>query len=128
MSITLTTPFTLSGSETENDASAAATSLDIDFQAGIGTIVYRQGNVVGGLLVIGANAPVYVLTVNFNTGAWSVTQGTTVVQSGTFSGAGFTSFINQFVAIRNAGESFAAAGPGNFLPGTQVAWANGVIG
>jgi hypothetical protein len=131
MPITLTTPYTLSGAITESDVSAAATSISIDFQAGTGTLVFQQGNISGGLLVRGANAPFYVLTVNFNTGAWTVVNSTapsTVIASGTFSGAGFTSFINQFVAIRNAGEGFAAASPGNFLPGTATAWANGAIG
>lgn len=51
------------------------------------------------------------------TGAWTTTNG----QSGTFAGAGFTSFQNQFKTIRNAAETFAAA---NITPvlGSQVAW------
>ena len=133
MPITLTTPFTLTGSETESDISGAATSLDVDFTAGIGTIVFRQGNVVGGVLVIGANAPQLILTVNFNTGAWNVVSSVapaTVIMSGTFPGAGLTAFINQFVSIRNAAEGFAASAGqgGGFLPGTATAWPNGSIG
>jgi hypothetical protein len=133
MPIALTTSFTLSGSITENDITGAATSLDIDFTAGLGSIVFRQGNIVGGLLSIGALAPSYTLTVNFNTGAWNVVSSTspnTILQSGIFSGAGLTAFINQFVSIRNAAEGFAAqAGQGGgFLPGTPTAWANGAIG
>jgi hypothetical protein len=132
MAITLTTPFTLSGSETETDISGAATSLDVDFTAGLGSIVFRQGNVVGGVLVVGANAPVYTLTVNFNTGAWNVMQSgnSTPIASGTFPGVGLTAFINQFVSIRNAAEGFAALSSqgGGFLPGTNVAWPNGAIG
>src|ERR1700722_9831199 len=102
MPITLTTPYTLSGAITENDVSASATSISIDFQAGTGTLVYQQGNVSGGLLVQGAHAPFYLLTVNFNNGAWTVVNSvspSTIIASGTFSGAGFTSFINQFVSI-----------------------------
>jgi hypothetical protein len=133
MPITLTTPFSLSGSETESDVSGAATSLDIDYQTGIGTLVFRQGNVVGGLLVAGAAAPFYVLTVNFNTGAWNVilsTSPNTIIQSGTFSGAGLTTFINMFVSIRNSAEGFAASASqgGGFLAGTTTAWPNGTIG
>jgi hypothetical protein len=133
MPITLTTPFTLTGSETENDISGAATSLDIDFTAGLGSIVFRQGNVSGGVLVVGAQAPSFVLTVNFNTGAWNVVSSAspnTILQSGTFPGAGLTAFINQFVSIRNAAEGFAASAGqgGGFIPGTATAWPNGVIG
>lgn len=133
MPITLTTPFTLSGSIIENNVSAAATSLDVDFTSGIGTIVFKQGNVSGGLLANGANAPIFVLTVNFNTGAWTVVSSanpSVVVMSGTFPGAGLTAFINQFVSIRNSAEGFAASAGqgGGFLPGTASAWANGAIG
>jgi hypothetical protein len=38
---------------------------------------------------------------------------------GTFSGSGFTSFQQQFKAIRNSAEQFAAT---SFMPGTQVPW------
>jgi len=130
MPITLTTPFTLSGSETESDISGAATSLDVDFTSGLGSIAFRQGNVIGGVLVVGANAPSYTLTVNFNTGAWNVQTGVTTIASGTFPGAGLTAFINQFVSIRNAAEGFAASASqgGGFLAGTTTAWPNGTIG
>jgi hypothetical protein len=133
MPITLTTPFSLSGSETESDVSGAATSLDIDFQSGVGTIIFRQGNVSGGLLVAGASAPFFVLTVNFNTGAWNVVSSiapSTIVQSGTFPGAGLTAFINMFVSIRNSAEGFAASSGqgGGFMAGTATAWPNGAIG
>jgi hypothetical protein len=133
MPITLTTPFSLSGSETESDVSGAATSLDVDFLSGVGTIIFRQGNVISGLLAAGASAPSFVLTVNFNNGAWNVVSSTapsTVLQSGTFPGVGLTAFINQFVAIRNAAEGFAASAGqgGGFLAGTTTAWPNGAIG
>src|ERR1700684_803182 len=130
MPITLTTPFTLRGSETESYISGAATSLDVDFTSGLGSIAFRQGNVIGGVLVVGANAPSYTLTVNFNTGAWNVQTGVTTIASGTFPGAGLTAFINQFVSIRNAAEGFAASASqgGGFLAGTTTAWPNGTIG
>jgi hypothetical protein len=119
MSITLTTAKTVSinGSQVESDTQAAATLLDYDFLANVATLRFNIGSGAPSAFNIGVYDTPATLTVNMTTGTWSTTSG----QSGTFSGAGFTSFQNQFKAIRNAAETFAAAQITPVL-GTQVAW------
>jgi hypothetical protein len=115
--ITLTTPFTISGSLSENDTQGAATVLDMDWMSNVGTIRFAVGSGAPANFNIGAvgSSQTITLSVNMTTGAWTATSG----QSGTFSGAGFTNFQNQFKAIRNAAETFAST---QFMLGSQVAW------
>jgi hypothetical protein len=117
--ITLATPFTISGSLSENDTQGAAVTLDMDWMGNIGTIKFAVGSGAPASFNIGAvgAGQAVTLTVNMTTGAWQASTG----QSGTFSGAGFTNFQNQFKSIRNAAEGFAAAQITTFL-GSQVAW------
>lgn len=125
MSITLTTPVTVTATggsvPSENNIQGSAVSLDMDWLANIGTIRFSIGSGAPSAFNIGVYDVPIILTVNMTTGAWSAVNSKTgvVVGSGTFSGAGFTNFQNQFKAIRNAAESFAA---NQFMPGVQVAW------
>jgi hypothetical protein len=117
VSITLTTGKTVSinGTQVENDTQGSCTILHMDFIGNIGSLSFSIGSGAPSAFNIGVyDAPV-TLTVNMTTGAWTTSVGT----SGTFSGAGFVSFQNQFKAIRNAAETFAAS---QFMPGVQVAW------
>lgn len=119
MSITLMTGKTVSinGVQQENDTQGAATLLDYDFLSNIATLKFSIGSGAPSAFNIGVYDSPVTLTVNMTTGAWSTTNG----QSGTFSGSGFTSFQNQFKAIRNAAEGFAATQITPML-GTQVPW------
>ena len=121
MSITLTTAKSVTvtgqGAITENDTQAAAVVLTMDWLANVGTIRFSLGSGAPSAFNIGVFDTPDTLTVNMTTGAWTTTNG----QSGTFSGAGFTNFQNQFKAIRNAAETFASTTITPLL-GTQVAW------
>jgi hypothetical protein len=123
MSITLTTPKTVSinGVQQENDTQGAATLLSYDFLANVATLRFSIGSGAPSAFNVGVYDTPILLTVNMTTGAWTAvnTQSGTGVGSGTFSGAGFTSFQSQFKSIRNAAETFAST---QFMPGTQVAW------
>jgi hypothetical protein len=121
--ITLTTPFSITGSITESDTQAACVSTDISWSTGVITSIFSLGTVIGNALAPGGISPTITFTVNMITGAWVTLSSNTTLfpnQSGTFSGAGFTSFQTTFINIRNSMESFAA---GSFLPGTSVPWA-----
>jgi hypothetical protein len=122
MSITLTTPkqVSINGVVQENDTQGAATVLHYDFMSNIATLRFDIGSGAPAAFNIGVyNVPI-TLTVNMTTGVWSAVDATGLtVGSGTFSGAGFVSFQNQFKSIRNSAESFAAT---QFMPGTQVPW------
>lgn len=125
--ITLTTPFSITGSVTENDPQAACSSMSVNWYTGVITSVFNVGSISGNTLTPGAIAPSVTLTVNMITGAWYTISSDTAVypnQAGTFSGAGFTAFQNIFISVRNSLEGFAALSSegGGFLPGTQTAW------
>jgi hypothetical protein len=117
MSITLTTGklVAINGVTQENDTQGAAVSMTMDWIGNIGTIKFSIGSGAPSAFNVAVYDSPVVLTVNMTTGAWTSTDGS----SGTFSGAGFTSFQNQFKAIRNAAETFASS---HFMPGTTVAW------
>jgi len=121
MSITLTTPkqVSINGVVQENDTQGAATVLHYDFNSNVASWRFDIGSGAPSTFNIGVyNVPI-TLTVNMTTGAWTAESTGVTLGSGTFSGAGFTSFQNQFKTIRNAAETFAA---NQFMPGTQVAW------
>lgn len=125
--ITLTTPFSITGSVTEDDTQAAVSSMSINWYTGVVTCVFNLGVVSGNALTPGAIAPQVTFVVNMITGAWYTLSSDTAVypnQTGTFSGAGFTSFQTMFTGIRNDLEGFAASASegGGFLAGTQTAW------
>jgi len=117
MSITLTTgkAVSINGVQQENDTQGAAVLLDYDFLANIATMRFSIGSGAPAAFNVGVYDSPITLRVDMTTGAWTTTSGA----SGIFSGAGFTNFQNQFKAIRNAAETFAAS---QFMPGTQVAW------
>lgn len=123
MSITLTTGTLIAknGVTVENDTQGAATYLTYDFLANIATLRFSIGSGAPSAFNVGVYDTPIVLTVNMTTGAWTAVsvQSGVVLNSGTFSGAGFTSFQSQFKSIRNAAETFAST---QFMLGTQVAW------
>jgi hypothetical protein len=123
MSITLTTPqlVAINGSTVENDTQGAATLLDYNFLSNVATIKFDIGSGAPSAFNVAVYDTPIILTVNMTTGVWSAVQSVTgiIAGSGTFSGAGFTSFQNQFKSIRNAAETFAST---TFMLGTQVAW------
>lgn len=118
MSITLTTPFTLSGSISETDPTGAVMGFAVDLFASTVTFTLRQGNIQSGNLNAGAFAPTTTFTVNWVTGEYTSSNG----KSGTVPpGTQLNNFINQMKADRNLAESFAAGGSG-IMPGVQVPW------
>lgn len=126
MTITLTSPTAVSGTiagtpVSENDTQGAAVLLDMDWLSNVGSIKFSVGSGAPSNFNIGVFDSPIILSVNMTTGVWSAvnTKSGVTVGSGTFSGAGFTNFQNQFKAIRNAAESFAAT---QFMLGTQVPW------
>ena len=123
MSITLTTGKTvlINGVQQENDTQGAAVAMSYDFLANVATIRFSIGSGAPAAFNIGVYDAPILLTVNMTSGVWSAVnvQSGATVGSGTFSGAGFTSFQNQFKTIRNAAETFASI---QFMLGTQVAW------
>lgn len=120
--ITLTTPFSISGSITESDTQGGNTSYTVDFNNNTVTFYFVIGSVSGASVVPGpvaattANGALTV-TVNMSTGVWSSSNG----KSGTLSGTAFTNIVAAFKSIRNQAEAFAA-GAAAIMPGTQVAW------
>lgn len=123
MSITLSSPQTVSinGVQVESDTQGAATQLSYDFLANIATLRFDIGSGAPAAFNIAVYNVPAILTVNMTTGVWSAVNPISgaLLGSGTFSGAGFAAFQNQFKAIRNAAEGFAAS---QFMPGTEVAW------
>jgi hypothetical protein len=117
MPITLTTgkQVSVNGVQQENDTQGAAITLHMDWTMNVGTLNFSIGSGAPSAFTVGVYDQPVQLVVNMTTGAWSTSIGT----SGVFSGAGFTSFQNQFKAIRNAAETFAAS---QFMPGVQVPW------
>ena len=120
--ITLTTPLAVSfnGVQKENNTQGVMTVLHYDFLSNVATVRFDTGSGAPAAFNIGVYPVPINFTVNMTTGAWMAVDATGVtLQTGIFTGAGFTSFQNQFKSIRNAAETFAAA---NFLLGTQTAW------
>jgi hypothetical protein len=122
MSITLTTAkqIAINGVTVENDTQGACTLLNYDFLSNIAKLRFDIGSGAPAAFNIGVYNVSVTLTVDMTSGVWSAIDATgTVLGSGTFSGSGFVGFQNQFKAIRNAAEGFAAT---QFMPGTQVPW------
>lgn len=125
MSITLTTPFTVSigGSQVENDTVGACTSIVTDFLARTQTSTFQIGSLTGAPPNLNPGPQgqlqnqTYVITVHMDTGAWSDNHGHSgVLIPNTLSGIQDTA-----IGDRNAGEVFMAT-PGGLMPGTQVPW------
>lgn len=125
MSITLTTPYTVSigGVQVENDTIGACTSVSTDFLARtltatfqIGTLTGNPPNLNGGPYGILQNQS-YNIVVHLDTGAWSDNHG----HSGTVPGGTLATQVTQALSNRNAAEAFMAVA-GGLMPGTQVPW------
>ena len=125
MSITLTTPYTVSvnGAAIENDTVGACTSFSVDFQTHIMTYTFRVGTLFGNppSLVPGMYAGLQgqdvVITVNLKTAAWSDNHG----HGGIIPAGTINPIITQLLNDRNSSESFLAV-PQGLMPGTQVPW------
>jgi hypothetical protein len=120
--ITLTTPKTVSinGSVVESNTQGAMDLLDYDFLSNVATLRFDIGSGAPANWNIGVYNDPIKMTVNMTTGVWSAVDANgATVGSGTFSGSGFANFQQQFKAIRNSAEQFAATA---FMPGTQVPW------
>jgi YD repeat-containing protein len=128
MSITLTTPFSISGPNitSETDAAAAATRYSIDALGQTITVTYPLGTAtiasgkttafVPGLLAPSPTTIQFSLVSN----TWSASNG----QQGTLTAGQITAITNIMNginnAIRNASESFAQSV--GVLPGTVASW------
>lgn len=134
MSITLTTPYTVSvnGTQVENDTVGACTSSSMDYIARMLTYTFKIGTLTGSPsnLNVGSysqNPPsqnivvsVYVgpTTGTQTFGQWylnGVLQGT-IIPSGTLA-----PFVTSLLADRNSAEGFVAV-VGGLMPGSTVAW------
>ena len=126
MSITLTTPFTVSigGVQVENDTNGAMTSLSVDFIGRTYTATFQVGTLVSNPtpnLNPGAQGTIQnqtiIITVNMLTGAWSDNHG----HGGTIPGATLAPINSDFLGDRNIGESFMSVA-GGLMPGTFTLW------
>src|SRR5579871_4002181 len=110
MSITLTTPFTVSigGSQVENDTVGACTSISTDFLARTLTATFEIGTLTGNPpnLNPGAQAGLqnqnYTIVMHLDTGLWSDNHG----HSGTVPGPTLASQVAQAISDRNTAEAF----------------------
>jgi hypothetical protein len=125
MSITLTTPFTVSigGVQVENDTVGACTSIATDFLARTLTATFQIGTLTGSPANLNAGPQGliqnqgYVIVVHLDTGAWSDNHG----HSGTVPAGTLANQVSQALSDRNSAEAFMAV-PGGLMPGTTVAW------
>ena len=133
MSITLTTPYTVSigGVSVEDDTVGACTSYSMDFMGLILTVVFQIGTLTGSPanLNVGPYAQqqgqditvaVYLgpTTASQTYGQWWLNGAlqSTVVPVSTLS-----PFVTQLLGDRNAAETFVSVS-GGLMPGTQVPW------
>lgn len=133
MSITLTTPFTLSGSQSEDDTVAAITNVEIDFIGGYLTVTAMKGTLSGNPSVFGAGVyasiPAYgqIVIVKLYIGPTTAQQTfgmwwlNGVQQAAIVPLSVISSTITQLMGLWNQGESFMCVS-GGLLPGTQVPW------
>ena len=135
MSIALTTPFTLSGSVTENDTTGGCSGFSVDFIGGTTTFTLEVGTLSGSgastALVPGTYGPVVTVTMSLVTGAWvaytqTLSAPTPVsFASGVINGTQVQQFIALLDSIRNGNEQFASGN--TVMPGTYTAWPTGSI-
>ncbi len=125
MSITLTTPFTVTedGVQVENDTVGACTGYAVDFEGStmtyffkIGTLGGSPSNLIPGSIAATQNQNISV-TVNLLTGAWTDNLGA----GGTIPGAILNPILTALIADRNNAEGFMSVS-GGLMPGTQVPW------
>src|SRR5579864_8689603 len=106
MSITLTTPFTVSigGVQIENDTVGACTSVVTDYLARTQTTTFQVGTLTGSPPNLNAGPQgqlqnqSFILIVHLDTGAWSDNHG----HSGTIPANILTPIVNGAVADRNS--------------------------
>jgi hypothetical protein len=126
MSITLTTPYTISvnGSQVEDDTIGACTGMTVDYIGNVmvytfsvGTLIGNPSNLVAGPYAIANNQQI-TITVQLLTGAWSDNHG----HSGIIPGSILNPIVAQLLANRNSAEGFMAVS-GGLMPGVVTAWA-----
>ena len=133
MSITLTTPYTVSvnGTQVEDDTIGAVTSISIDYIGCLLTVVYKIGTLIGSPSTFNAgpyaqlNGKTITVIVYIGPTTASQTYGmwwlNGALQSSIVPSASLTNTISTAISWWNTAESFASVS-GGLLPGTQVAW------
>jgi len=133
MSITLTSPYTISvnGTQVEDDTIGACTGMSMDFLGNIMTYIFKIGTLAGSPanLNVGSYAQtngqtvtvaVYIgpTTASQTFGTWWLNgaQQSTIVPS-----ANLTASVTQLLANRNTAEGFVAVS-GGLMPGAVTAW------
>lgn len=99
----LQSALTIGGVNIETDASAAVTSLTVDYVTKTATFTVRQGTTTGQAFAPGQVPPSYVFHINLLTGAWTI-DGSAL--TGTLLPAGLTSTQTTFLNLRNTAETF----------------------
>ena len=134
MSITLTTPYTVSigGVSVEDDTIGACTSMSVDYLGLIMNYTFKVGTLTGSPanLNVGPYAQLQGQTISVNvyvgpnitgglqTGNWYLNG---VLQSSIISGTILSPIITQLIANRNTAEGFVAVS-GGLLPGSVTNW------
>jgi hypothetical protein len=133
MSITLTTPYTVSvkGVQVENDTIGACVSMSMDYLARMLTYVFEVGALTGS-------------PSNLNAGPYALQQGQTItvmvyvgpttatqtfgqwylngaLQGAIIAAATLNPIVTQLLSNRNTSEGFVAV-VGGLMPGSTVAW------
>lgn len=133
MSITLTTPYTVSigGVQVEDDAIGACTSSSMDYLACMLTYTFKAGTLTGSPsnLNVGPYAQLQgqTVTVSVYVGPTTSTQTTGQwylngnLQSTIIPAATINPIISTLLSDRNTAESFVSVA-GGLMPGTQVPW------
>lgn len=136
MSITLTTPYTvsISGTQVENDTVGACSGMSVDYISVTMTYIFKVGTLAGSPSNLNAGpiaqregktilVTVYLGATNENGNGWTQGQwwlnGT--LQSTIISLSILNPIITQVLANRNTAEGFVAVS-GGLMPGTQVPW------
>lgn len=133
MSITLTTPYTVSigGMQVEDDTNAACMSYSMDFVGKILTVVFNVGTMGGNPLNL---VPGYFAGLQGKVVTTAVYLGPTingltqyqwwlngVLQGSIISSATMAPFVTQLLGDRNSAENFIAVA-GGLLPGAVTPW------
>lgn len=94
---------TIGGVNIETDASAAVTSLTVDYVSKTATFTVRQGTATAQTFAPGNVPPSNIFHVNLLTGAWTC-DGSAI--TGTLLPAGLASIQTTFLNLRNTCETF----------------------
>ena len=125
MSITLTTPYTVSvnGSQVENDTIGGCSGYTLDFLASVLTYTFIVGTLTGNPPALNSGPYAQLqgqsvtVTVNLKTGAWSDNHN----HGGTIPSIILTPIVATAISNRNTSEGFVAVS-GGLMPGSLTAW------